>query len=235
MAKAFLVHLLGAYLFANGGQTVSLRWLTLFQDFVDARRANWGQACLVYLYCNFDTFSQGTLRQLVRPQKLLEVSFLSISYIFICSLWSCKLYHLASCHLANRAILYLTNGLCFLLQRWIGRYGLITLGIDLSLREFPRARAHLAGLTSDKVSLRVLVFKLLHPFPLGYSSSNLVSLQVNWAPWVGQALPTSPNLETIAIIALKINQPFKRVNLRALQSSRRGCCVNYQVEMTHRF
>ena len=86
MAKAFLVHLLGAYLFANGGQTVSLRWLTLFQDFVDARRANWGQACLVYLYCNFDTFSQGTLRQLVRPWNLLEVSFLSISYIFICSL-----------------------------------------------------------------------------------------------------------------------------------------------------
>ena len=49
MAKAFLLHLLGAYLFANGGQTVSLRWLTLFQDFVDARRANWGQACLAYL------------------------------------------------------------------------------------------------------------------------------------------------------------------------------------------
>ena len=49
MAKAFLVHLLGAYLFANGGQTVSLRWLTLFEDFVDAWRANWGQACLAYL------------------------------------------------------------------------------------------------------------------------------------------------------------------------------------------
>ena len=49
MARAFLLHLLGAYLFANGGQTVSLRWLTLFQDFVDARRANWGQACLAYL------------------------------------------------------------------------------------------------------------------------------------------------------------------------------------------
>ena len=86
MAKAFLLHLLGAYLIPNGGQTMSLRWLTLFQDFVDAQRANWGQACLVYLYCNFDTFSQGTLRQLIGPCKLLEFSFLSISCIFICSL-----------------------------------------------------------------------------------------------------------------------------------------------------
>ena len=40
MARAFLLHLLGAYLFANGGQTVSLRWLTIFQDFGDAWRAN---------------------------------------------------------------------------------------------------------------------------------------------------------------------------------------------------
>ena len=32
MARAFLLHLLGAYLFTNGGQTVSLRWWTLFQD-----------------------------------------------------------------------------------------------------------------------------------------------------------------------------------------------------------
>ena len=41
MARAFLLHLLGAYLFANGGKMVSLRWLTLFQDFGEARRANW--------------------------------------------------------------------------------------------------------------------------------------------------------------------------------------------------
>ena len=37
-------------------------------------------------------------------------------------------------------------------------------------------RAHLVGLTLDEVSLRVLVFMLLHVFPLGYFSSNLVSL-----------------------------------------------------------
>ena len=40
MARAFLLHLMGTYLFANGGKTVSLRWLTLFQDFREAQRAN---------------------------------------------------------------------------------------------------------------------------------------------------------------------------------------------------
>ena len=46
MVRAFLLHLLGACLFTNGGQTVSLRWFTLFQDFVDARKANWGRHVL---------------------------------------------------------------------------------------------------------------------------------------------------------------------------------------------
>jgi len=40
MARAFLLHLLGDYLFANGRKMVSLRWLTLFQDFGEAWRAN---------------------------------------------------------------------------------------------------------------------------------------------------------------------------------------------------
>ena len=40
MARAFLLHLLGSLLFANGGQTVSLRWLTFFWDFGEAQRAN---------------------------------------------------------------------------------------------------------------------------------------------------------------------------------------------------
>ena len=86
MARAFLLHLLGAYLFANGGQTVSLRWLTLFQDFGEAQRANWEQACLAYLYSTFDTLSRGTLRQLVGPWKLLKVSSLPIPCIFLYNL-----------------------------------------------------------------------------------------------------------------------------------------------------
>ena len=36
MAGAFLLHLIGAYLFTNGGQTVSLRWLSIFKYFADA-------------------------------------------------------------------------------------------------------------------------------------------------------------------------------------------------------
>jgi len=64
----------------------------------------------------------------------------------------------------------------FLLQWWVVRYGLLTLCTDLNLTEFPRVRAHLVWLTLDEVSLRVLAFMLLHAFPLGYSSFNLVSL-----------------------------------------------------------
>jgi len=40
MARAFLLYILGVYLFANGGQTVSLRWLALFHDFRDVGGAN---------------------------------------------------------------------------------------------------------------------------------------------------------------------------------------------------
>ena len=40
MARAFLIYILGAYLFANEGQTVSLRWLALLRDFRDVGGAN---------------------------------------------------------------------------------------------------------------------------------------------------------------------------------------------------
>ncbi|XP_030964283.1 protein MAIN-LIKE 1-like [Quercus lobata] len=86
MARAFVLHLLGAYLFATSGQTVSLRWLTLFQDFGEAQRANWGQACLAYHYSTLDTLTWGILRQLVGLWDLLEFSSLFISCISICSL-----------------------------------------------------------------------------------------------------------------------------------------------------
>ena len=85
-------------------------------------------------------------------------------------------------------------------------------------------RAHLVGLTLDEVSLRVPVFILLHAFPLGYSSSNLVSLEVNWTPWAGQPLPTSLDLEATAIIASEITRPFKGVGFRALYLAKRVWC-----------
>ena len=74
MARFFFLYLLGAYLFSNGGQMVSLRWLALFRDFERARVANWGSMCLAYFYSSLDTLSWGTLCQLVGPQKLIEVS-----------------------------------------------------------------------------------------------------------------------------------------------------------------
>ena len=47
--------------------------------------------------------------------------------------------------------------LVLLLQWWVVRYGLIIPGTNLVLREFPQVKAHLARLTSDEVSLKVLV------------------------------------------------------------------------------
>ena len=75
---------------------------------------------------------------------------------------------------------------------------LLTQGIDLSLREFPRVRAHLP--------------------------SNLVSLQVNWTLWAGQPLPTSLDLEAAAIIATEITQPFEGAALGALYLAERVQC-----------
>lgn len=40
MDKAFLLYILEVYPFANGGQTMSLRWLALFHDFRQAQEAN---------------------------------------------------------------------------------------------------------------------------------------------------------------------------------------------------
>ena len=73
MARAFSLFVWGAYLFANKGQIVSLRWLPLFCNFEDAWEVNWGHACLAKFYSVMDTLSRETLHQLVRPWKLLEV------------------------------------------------------------------------------------------------------------------------------------------------------------------
>jgi len=50
------------------------------------KKANWGQACLTYLYSSFDTLRRGTLQQFVGPWKLFKVSYLFILCIFTHSL-----------------------------------------------------------------------------------------------------------------------------------------------------
>ena len=40
MARAFLLYILGVYLFTNEGQMMSLTWLTLFREFEDAQGTN---------------------------------------------------------------------------------------------------------------------------------------------------------------------------------------------------
>ena len=84
MARAFFLYILGVYVFANEGQTVSLRWLSLIPDFKEAREANWGQECLAYLYSSLDTLSRGTLHQLMGPSNLLEFCYLIPSSILQC-------------------------------------------------------------------------------------------------------------------------------------------------------
>ena len=91
MAKAFLLYILGAYLFTNRGQTVSLRWLSHFRDFKGALEANWGQACLAYLYSSLDTLNRRTFCQLVGPWKLLDVSLFSFVVSYKCTPCLCKL------------------------------------------------------------------------------------------------------------------------------------------------
>ena len=60
---------------------MSLRWLALFQDFGKAQANNQGSICLAYLYSSLDTLSQGTLRRLVGPWKLLKISFSIFSLV----------------------------------------------------------------------------------------------------------------------------------------------------------
>lgn len=78
-----MLYVLRAYLFTNGGQIVSLRWLALFSNLKQAWEVNWCHACLAHFYLIMDTLSQGTLRQLVGPLKLLEVRFFSFYHVVL--------------------------------------------------------------------------------------------------------------------------------------------------------
>ena len=100
----------------------------------------------------------GSLWDLGSSSSLVLFPFLVFPFV-ACSLVNCVILQIV--------ILHLTCGLCFLLQQWIVRYGVITLSNNLCLREFPQVRAYHAGLTSDEVSLWVPIFMLFHAFPLG--------------------------------------------------------------------
>ena len=83
MARAFLLYPLGAYLFANRRQMVSLRWLALFRDFGEAQEAYYVQACLAYLNSSLDTLSRRTLHHLVGLGSSLRSIFL---HFLVCGL-----------------------------------------------------------------------------------------------------------------------------------------------------
>ena len=84
MARAFLLCLLGADLFAMVGKRCpwggwpSFKTLEMHEGPIRGKH--------ISPIFTFNTFSQGTLRQIVGPWKPLEVSSLPISWIFICSL-----------------------------------------------------------------------------------------------------------------------------------------------------
>ena len=104
--------------------------------------------------------------------RLVLFPFLAFSFV-ACSLANCIILQTV---ILQTAIVHLTYGLCFFLQQWVVRYGLITLGTNLILKEFPWVKAYHVGLTLDEVNSRVLIFMFLHACPLGSPSSNLVSL-----------------------------------------------------------
>ena len=85
---------------------VSLRWLTLFLDFEEAQRSNWGQACLAYLYSTLDSLSMWGLGNSLR---LVIFSFFAL-YLIARTLAN---YVISKTVILQIAILHLTCGLYF--------------------------------------------------------------------------------------------------------------------------
>ena len=103
MARLFLLHLLGAYLFANGGKMVSLRWLTLFRTLKRHKEPIRGKHVLP-IFTPPSTLSTGApcnslwgLRSFLR---LGLFPFLAFSFV-ACSLANCIVLHIANYHLAS--------------------------------------------------------------------------------------------------------------------------------------
>ena len=103
MARLFLLHLLRAYLFANGGKMVSLRWLTLFRTLKRHKEPIRGKQVLP-IFTPPSTLSTGapcnSLWGLGSFLRLVLFPFLAFSFV-ACSLANCIVLHLANCHLAS--------------------------------------------------------------------------------------------------------------------------------------
>ena len=85
---------------------VSLRRLALFLDFEEAQRANWGQACLAYLYSILNSLSMWGLG---RSLKLVIFSFFAL-YLVARTLANCVI---SKTVILQTAIFHLTCGLYF--------------------------------------------------------------------------------------------------------------------------
>ena len=170
MARAFLLHMLGLISLPMVGKRClwggwpSFRTLKRHEGLIGCRHVS---PIFTLPSTLLARVSYGSLWGLGSSLRLVLFPFLAFSLV-ACSL--------ANCIILWTIVLHLTYGTCFILQRWVVRYGLITPGTDLILKEFPWVRAHIAELTLNEVSSRALIFMFLHAFPLGFPYSNLVSL-----------------------------------------------------------
>ena len=165
---------------------VSLRWLALFHDFGWAREANWGQACLAYLYLSLDILNRGTLRQLVGPWKLFKVSSFFLffcSFLQTCTSYLCKLCSFI-CHLGLQNCISYFCKLCPCF--YSVNYHLATISVFCKLSSCKLYLVHPMNchLFSCKISsckLSFIVIQTIISFLANYYLANCVFSFQRWA------------------------------------------------------